>query len=169
MSQSSRLSKQVKRLNSKPLEPKRTPAELIDAIPPPPNYDPLPHLKIQRPPTIQLPPYTDTDLYSLFTLFLTEAHFQTIAANTNRYAEVKGAGSKGKRAWWPTSAAEIKVFVAVFIYIGIVRLPEYDDYWSSKFGTFIYSLYISLNRFEDLKRYLHISDPTSNNLTSNNS
>ena len=54
--------------------------------------------KINRAPTIQLPLYAYKDPYSLFTLFLTEAHFETIAANTNRYAEVKKAGSEGKRA-----------------------------------------------------------------------
>jgi hypothetical protein len=57
-----------------------------------------------------------TQIQSLFTLFLTEAHFETIAADTNRYAEVKKAGSEGKRPWWPTSAAEIKIFVAVGAY-----------------------------------------------------
>src|SRR5580700_7284339 len=90
------------------------PADLIAAIPPPPEYDPLPH---RENPTIELPPHlhSNTDPYGLFTLFLTEAHFETIATNTNRYAEGKGAGTTGKRAWRPTSAAEIKVLVATFI------------------------------------------------------
>jgi hypothetical protein len=83
----------------------------------------VPHRKIQRPPAVQLPPYANTDPYGLLTLFLTKAHFETIAANTNRYAEVKKAGSEGKRAWWPTCVVEIKVFVAVFIYMGV-----YEDY-----------------------------------------
>jgi hypothetical protein len=95
-------------------------------------------------------------------LFLTEAHFETIATNTNRYAEVKKAGSEKKRDWWPTSAAEIKVFVGTFIYMGVVCLPAYEDYWSSKYGEFVCAKHISLNRFEDLKRYLHISNPMSN-------
>jgi hypothetical protein len=115
---SCRPSKRVKRSNLKPLQvplPKRTPAELIDAIPPPLDYEPLPHRQIHRLPTIQLPPYANTDPYSLFTLFLTEAHFETIATNTNRYAEVKKVGSEKKRDWWPTSAAEIKVFVGTFM------------------------------------------------------
>ena len=95
-------------------------------------------------------------------MFLTEAHFKTIAANINRYADIKKAGSKGKRVWWPTSAAEIKVFIATFIYIGVARLPPYEDYWNSKYGQFVYAQHISLNRFEDLKRYMHISNPKPN-------
>ena len=166
---SSQPSKRVKRSIPKPPKPpqdslpKRTPAELIDAIPPPPNYVPLPYREIHRLPVIQLPPDTKTDPYSLFTLFITEAHFETIAANTNRYAEVKEADKNGKRAWSPTSAAEIKVLVGTFIYMGVVRLPAYEDYWSSKYGQFACTQHLSLNRFEDLKRYLHISDPTPRN------
>lgn len=124
--------------------PKGTPAEVIDAIPPPPDYAPLPYREIHRPPTIQLPAYANTDPYSLFTLFLTEAHFETIAANTNRYGLLKNADSDGKRAWWPTSAAVIKVFVATFTYMGVVRLPAYRDYWSSKYGEFVCARYMSL-------------------------
>ena len=45
--------------------------------------------------------------------------------------------------------------------MSVVRLPTYKDYWSSKYGQFICAQHISLNRFEDLKRYLHISDPTT--------
>lgn len=112
-------------------------SDLIDAIPPPPSYCPLPYRQISRPPAIQLPPNTKTDPYSLFTLFLTEEHFETIATNTNEYAREKGAGSEGKRTWWPTSAAEVKVFVGIFIYMGVVRLPAYEDYWSSQYGQFL--------------------------------
>jgi hypothetical protein len=43
-----------------------------------------------RQPTIKLPQNTNTNLYSLFILFLTEAHFETIVSNTNRYIQSKG-------------------------------------------------------------------------------
>jgi hypothetical protein len=167
---SSQQSKRAKRLNSKAPRvalPTRTPAELIDAIPPPPDYVPLPHRQIRRLPSVQLPPNVKKDPYSLFTLFLTESHFKTIATNTNRYAELKNAGSDGKRTWRPTSAEEIKVFIATFIYMGVVRLPAYEGYWDSKYGEFICAQHISLNRFEDLKRYMHISDPTPSNAPPN--
>ena len=63
------------------------------------------------------------------------------------------------RAWEPTSSVEIKVFIAVLIYMGVVRLPAYEDYWSAKYSKFICANHITLNRFENLKRYMHISDP----------
>jgi hypothetical protein len=75
------------------------PADLIAAISPPPEYDPLPHREKPRQPTIELPPHlhSNIDPYGLFMLFLIEAHFETIATNTNRYAEGKGASTTGKR------------------------------------------------------------------------
>ena len=152
-------------LNSKPSQvvPKRTPAEVIDSIPPFPDYDPLPYRQIHRPPTIQLPQHVNgDDPYSLFTLFITEAHFEIIAENTNRYAEANNAGCEGKRVWRSTSPMEVKVIIATFIYMGVVRLPAYEDYWSSEYGELLCARHITLNRFEDLKRYLHISDPNSN-------
>jgi hypothetical protein len=44
--------------------------------------------------------------------------------------------------------------------MGVVRLPAYEDYWSSRYGEFICAQHITLNRFKDLKRYMHISNPT---------
>jgi hypothetical protein len=127
----SRLSKQVKKEDPKlprVVLPKCTLAKLIDAIPPPLDYVPLLHCQIHRAPAIRLPSHANRDPYSLFPLFLIEAHFETIGANTNQYAEVKKASTKGNRTWWPTSAAEIKVFVGTFVSIGVVHLPAYKDY-----------------------------------------
>jgi hypothetical protein len=77
----------------------QTPTELIESIPPPPDYHPLPYLQINRRPEVRLPIGTETDPYSLFKLFLTNKHFETITANTNKYAEANGANSDGKRTW----------------------------------------------------------------------
>jgi hypothetical protein len=110
---------------TKHLKIEQTPDELINSIPPPPSYQPLPYRQISRPPTIRIPPDVATDPYSLFKLFLTDRHFEIIAINTNAYAKAKEAGTNGKRTWWPTSAPEIKVFIGIFIYMGVVHLPAY--------------------------------------------
>jgi hypothetical protein len=44
--------------------------------------------------------------------------------------------------------------------MGVVRLPAYEDYWSTEMGHFLCTEHMSLNRFEDIKRFLHISPPT---------
>lgn len=93
----------MKKADPKPLRvvlPKCTPAELIAAIPPLPDYEPLPYHQIHHVHTVQLSQRDALwDAYSLFTLFLTEAHFEMIVVNTNRYVEIKEAGIKGKRSW----------------------------------------------------------------------
>jgi hypothetical protein len=115
------------------------------------------YCQINRPPTVHIPTGVETDPYSLFKLFITDQHFETIAFNTNEYAKSKEASSNGKRTWWPTSAYEIQVFIAIFICMDVVRLPAYADYWNLKYGQFLCTEHISLNRFKDLKRFIHIS------------
>ena len=149
-------------MSQRPTKKQKTllsPAELINSIPPPPCYDPLPYRQISRPPQVQLLIEVETDPYSLFKLFITDKHFDIIALNTNAYAESKQAGIEGKRTWRPTYASEIQVFIATFIYMGVIRLPANADYWSTKYGYFHCAQHISLNRFEDLKRFIHISPP----------
>ena len=46
--------------------------------------------------------------------------------------------------------------------MGIVELDSIEDYWyqdSERLGNFAYAQYMTLNCFEDLKRFLHISSP----------
>jgi hypothetical protein len=134
----------------------QTPTELIQSIPPPPRYHPLPYCQINRSPIVRITTGIKTDPYSLFKLFITDKHFETIASNTNKYAKSKEAGSCGKRSWWPTTANEIQVFIAIFIYMGVVHLRAYADYWSTKYRQFLCTKHMSLNHFEDLKRFIHI-------------
>ena len=142
-------------------KPKLEADKLIKQIPPPPAYDPLPFRQLARAGIPQLPAgLLNTDPYSLFTLFLTEQDFETIARNTNLYAKARDAGKAGKKPWWPTSAPEVKVFIGIFIYMGVVRLPSIEDYWSERLGLFLYSRHMSLCRFEALKRFFHVSPPT---------
>jgi hypothetical protein len=97
-------------MSQRPVKKKKTlqtPTKLIQSIPPPPSYHPLPYCQINRSPIIRIPTGLKTDSYSLFKLFITDKHFETIASNTNEYAKSKEAGNSGKRAWRPTSATEI--------------------------------------------------------------
>src|SRR5437764_12862440 len=129
----------------------RTAAEVITAIPTPPKFLPLPHASNPRSANVMLPPDINSgDPYTLFTLFLTEKHFETIATNTNTYAALSGAGQPGKRAWRETTAAEIKVFIGILIYMGVHQSPQVEDYWNRDLGigaVHTCSQHMSLNRF----------------------
>ena len=77
---------------------------------------------------MKLPIGVGADPFSLFKLFITDKHFEIIAQNMNAYAESKQAGIEGHRIWRSTCTKEIHVFIAIFIYMGIIRLPAYTDY-----------------------------------------
>ena len=79
---------------------------------------------------------------------------------TNRFAE---QALQGTNKVWSTDEAEIKAYMGFTILMGINKLPEIRDYWSSN----EYLRYapiadrISRNRFEEITRYLHFVDNTS--------
>ncbi|CAJ0851966.1 6535_t:CDS:2, partial [Entrophospora sp. SA101] len=78
--------------------------------------------------------------YSLFSLFFTVDILDIIVYNTNIYADEKGAGA-GRR--W--DALEL-------------------NYWktSDKYPQHKITEHMSLIKFEQIKRYFHVSDPTEN-------
>ncbi len=56
------------------------------------------------------------------------------------------------------------VFISVIIYMGIHKEPQIRMYWNSDFNKgALHSItnHISLRRFEQIKRYCHISCPES--------
>jgi hypothetical protein len=55
---------------------------------------------------------------------------------------------------------ELYIFVVAIIYISIYKEPQVEIYWNVDFNKgFLYSItsYISLYRFEQIKRYCYIS------------
>ena len=59
---------------------------------------------------------------------------------------------------------ELKVFIGFLLYMGVVRMPTVADYWPAAphmpEHPLIKNSGRTLTRFQQLKRYLHISDPT---------
>jgi len=136
---------------------------------------------------------TDIDLDSplaIFSLFWTEEMWQILAKNTNGYALRQGAVERGRdhtgarqhhgnwtinqRAWWPTNADELNVFVGAIIYMGIHPEGETATYWHQDLRTGLNhspSQWITQDRFTQLQRFLHcspdaedIKDPTGEEL-----
>lgn len=149
---------------------KRKLAEVIAEIPSTEtiNFKPLEPGK--RPPKINLPPNIDmNDPYALFTLFFSEDIFHKMSSSTNAYAsyhQVKEAG----RTWTNTNELEIRAFIGALIYMGIKRSRRIDRFWakmhwatsgrvSRKLSLRPPAHYMSQKRFEQLKRYVHISGP----------
>jgi hypothetical protein len=95
---------------------------------------------------------------------------QKIVTETNRYAE-KFKNSRGhifsKRSrvneWQPVTAEEIYVVLALFMLMGIVQDPSVRMYFSRNHlvATPVFGSVISLDRFESICRFLHLTDNTS--------
>jgi hypothetical protein len=96
-----------------------------------------------------------------FNLFFTSDLFDLIVRNTNKYASIQRLNKSEKaREWHDLNAAELRVFIGVIIYMGVHIEPETTLYWNSdltKGPLHTIPSHISLTRFQQLKRYLHIS------------
>ena len=76
----------------------------------------------------------------IFSFFFTEELFALFAVETNRYAQAKMAalggvdelrGHSRLHNWTDTTPAEMKVFVAVLLLMGLDRMPNYEIHWST--------------------------------------
>jgi hypothetical protein len=121
-----------------------------------------------REPKITIPDNIDsTNPLELLDLFIPPELYSTIADNTNLYAIAHDARTAptptNRRYWWPTNPSEIRVLFGIYFYMGVHREPNFEIYWETpkpNGPNHALSKHMSLNRFENLRRYLHISKPT---------
>jgi len=101
-----------------------------------------------------------------FKLFFHDEILEAMKNNTNDYARMKGAGREGHRRWKDMSVPELKIFLGLIIYMRVFKSARVGDYWRRDgiFPQHNIARFMGLNRFEQLKRFFHISPPTSNPL-----
>lgn len=131
------------------------------------SYTPF-QIEQSRPANALLPSTfpTQPHPYDYFKLFFTPDLFRTITTNTNRYANIQRIhmADEGVREWSDLLVEELYVFIGVIIYMGIHTEPQIPGYWNTDFNKgplHSISEHISLRRFEQIKRYCHISCPES--------
>ena len=56
---------------------------------------------------------------------------------------------------------EMKSFLRVLLYTGIIKLPSYRHYWKTSLRIETIASAISRDRFDEIKRYLHFNDNNS--------
>ena len=98
-----------------------------------------------------------------FNLFFTDDLWKTITTNSNRYAAFQHRTKLEERCrpWKTLIPEELRVFVGAAIYMGVHKEPQIENYWNTNIQTgplHTIPIHISLCRFEQIKRYLHISD-----------
>ena len=104
---------------------------------------------------------------SLFKLFMTQLVLAAVVVNTNLYAVSKGAtdgppsSGRGARPWRAITAAELKIWLGLVIYMSVVPATTIFDYWSrnTELPAHQISAFMSRTRFQQIKRYLHLSPP----------
>src|SRR6266542_2617949 len=132
-------------------------------LPQPPNFEYFIHSKLLHQAFINLPPNYDANFLkpiNIFLLFFTNSILDTIVINTNLYALTKNAGTIGRK-WQEINRKELLIWIALIIYQGLFKLPSLNQYWNENPKSPIHhiSKQMSLKRFEQIKRYLHISSP----------
>lgn len=104
-----------------------------------------------------------------YKLFVSDEILQIIVTETNRNADQvirkKGLLRKKSRlaAWKQTDIDEIKKFIGLLVYMGLVRFPTIVSYWSKNkiYKNSIAAQIMSRNRFQSLLRFWHFSDNES--------
>ncbi|CAH1763412.1 11977_t:CDS:2 [Entrophospora sp. SA101] len=73
-----------------------------------------------------------------------------LVENSNLYAIEKGAGTG--RDWYPSTVPELKIWIALLIYMGLFKFPSVNDYWNSddRFPKHKITQHMSLYRFQQL-------------------
>ncbi|KAJ5562285.1 hypothetical protein N7461_001046 [Penicillium sp. DV-2018c] len=150
------------------MAPKRKPDEVIAELPP--QEEVRTRTELLRPcsrrPRLQLPSGLNVDsAYALFSLFFTDDIFEHIRGGANESGS-PGTASRGRCAWHKTTSADIKIFVGIIIYMGLNSLPRESSYWKGdSVQRRSFQPYMSLVQFQQIKRFLHISWPTTRDPT----
>ncbi|XP_062864454.1 piggyBac transposable element-derived protein 4-like [Trichomycterus rosablanca] len=120
----------------------------------------IPKFLPKRLPGLQLLSNTVYSPLQLFQLFFSTSVVKTIVDNTNKYAEIRAAANPSNK-WIPLSVREFYKFIALVIYMGIVKLKSVADYWSGKeyYRLHCTTKVMTGKRFLAISSNLHLCDP----------
>ncbi|XP_069127706.1 piggyBac transposable element-derived protein 4-like [Argopecten irradians] len=111
-------------------------------------------------PRHDLPPTASVLMF--FFLMFSDTFFSTMMEETNRYAAQRQE-THPDPDWYDTTIPEMMAFIGMQIMMGVVQVPNLGIYWSSNpfLGNAGFQRVMSRNRFQDLQRYFHLSDNTT--------
>uniref|UniRef100_A0A3Q2VE55 PiggyBac transposable element-derived protein domain-containing protein n=1 Tax=Haplochromis burtoni TaxID=8153 RepID=A0A3Q2VE55_HAPBU len=126
-----------------------------DIIPPQPTFRPI------KSPGPQIIPTASYTLLQLFQLYFTNSMLLTIIKNTNDFGSTC---HKPSNPWIDLTLQDMYAFMAMVIYMGLVKLPAITDYWR---GSKLYSLpfpkkIMCGKKFQRICRSLHLSSLEDN-------
>jgi len=137
----------------------------------PETFSPLRHYKPEHLAEARVPDGTALEPLAFFSLYWDDGTLQWIVDATNTYARLKREQIPREfsqfRRWKPLNITELRRFLSTTIFMGLVKLPARCNYWSRSFSSTQYGALpkgsLSRIRYQQIKRYLHISPlPASN-------
>ena len=105
--------------------------------------------------------HSSSSAYDIFSRFFTEEVWGLLATETNRYAEQTRSHTPHARPWKETTVPEMKAFIGILIYLGILKLPRLELYWSNidmHIATPGISQIMPLVRFQQIFRFFHLTN-----------
>ena len=104
------------------------------------------------------------DPYAIFSLFFDDFILGILVTNTNKFAELNPAPeTPHARSWRPTTIAELRAYIGVYIWMGVHHESSLETYWSTNSTEesmhYAVTKHISCNRWQQIDRFFHISPP----------
>ena len=130
----------------------------VDQDPQIPDFTATPGIKVQLP--------DEAGAGDYMKLFFTDEFFDLLVTQTNLYASqyIRNFPNlpthSQARAWFDTTRAEMKKFLALSLLMGIVRKPAISDYWSTSpfLKGSVFNSVMPRNRYQTILRFLHFAD-----------
>lgn len=111
----------------------------------------------------------NASITEFYQVFVSDEIIKLIVEQTNLYAtqtllSVDAAPSSRTHAWEPVTPEEMKKFLGIVMYMGIVNLPTIADYWSTDllFKNEIIPKVMSRNRFQIILKFIHFANNEEN-------
>lgn len=123
------------------------------------NYEIYPFVEHEEP-NLNLP--DDADEICYLSLFLDDAFYEDLVRETNNYAKFcQTKAGKEDKGWHEVNVDEMKVFIGILIYMGLVELPRATMYFKSNIvDCFLVNRAMKEYRFRKIEQYLHLNDET---------
>ncbi|KAM3875240.1 piggyBac transposable element-derived protein 4-like [Diretmus argenteus] len=114
----------------------------------------------RRPPGPQVDAHQAYSPKDLFMLYFTKDVMKTLCTNTNRYAALNQERGK-KYKWIDVDVEELTKFLGLLVYMSLVSLPSFTDYWrTSHIMAVPFPASVMLrDRFRAIMWNIHLSDP----------
>ncbi|XP_033847302.1 piggyBac transposable element-derived protein 4-like [Periophthalmus magnuspinnatus] len=123
----------------------------------------LPKLKFvpRRTPGIQAPLKSGTHTpLDIFSRFFDAEVWRLLCSNTNKSAARHQERGR-KYHWTDVTPEELKKFIGLLLYMGVMNLPKMTDFWRKQtiFEVLLPATVMTRDRFKSILSFFHISDP----------